>query len=344
MAHKSETYFFFGLFLVIAIIAFLIALPYLQPIVLAGAFAVAFQPFYKRFLKIFKLPNLAAWMTVIVVALIVVIPLSAIGFEVVKEAQGFYANLGSSLQGFSASQFIQNYLHKFFPDVNFDPDGMVRGALTWIIGSAGPLFANTLKLLLNVFICVMTLYYFLVDGPRLKKGIAALSPLPDHYDEVILNRLESTVGSVIQGSLFISILKGLLAGIGFAVFGIPNPALWGIVTAIASFVPAIGTAITMVPAVAYLFLTGQTVPGIGLAIWAALIVGLVDNILGPRILNRGVNIHPLAIFIAVIGGLEFFGPLGFLMGPLIFSLFFTFLEIYSSFRAGAKPDELAIKL
>jgi predicted PurR-regulated permease PerM len=128
--------------------------------------------------------------------------------------------------------------------------------------------------------------------------------------------------------LLIALTQGFVSGIGFAIFGVPSATLWGSMAAVGSLVPGVGTAIVIAPMVMYLLVTGSTVAAIGLAIWGIIAVGMVDNFLGPILVGRGVRIHALFILFAVIGGVQYFGPLGFILGPLVLSLLYALLDIH----------------
>ena len=155
-----------------------------------------------------------------------------------------------------------------------------------------------------------------------------ISPLADKDDEKIIRRLSLAVNGVIKGSLFIALVQGTMMGIGLWIFGIPNPALWGVVAAMCAMIPSIGTALVSVPAIIYLFYTGNTVPAIGLLVWATVAVGLIDNFLSPYIVGSKINIPPLFILFSVLGGIAFLGPVGILIGPLSISLLYTLISIY----------------
>jgi predicted PurR-regulated permease PerM len=133
---------------------------------------------------------------------------------------------------------------------------------------------------------------------------------------------------VIKGSLLIALIQGMVSGTGFAIFGVPNPVLLGSVAIIAALIPNVGTAVVLTPAILYLYLTDQVWQSAGLLIWGITAVGLIDNLLGPTLIGRSSKIHPLLILLAVLGGLAFFGPLGFILGPLVISLLFAVLDIY----------------
>jgi len=143
------------------------------------------------------------------------------------------------------------------------------------------------------------------------------------------------VNSVVKGSLIVGVVQGVLTGVGFALFGVPNPALWATIAAIASLIPTIGTGLVLIPGISYLFLVGASSNAIGLIIWGVFAVGLVDNFLGPKLIERGVKIHPFLILLSVLGGIGLFGPIGFLAGPLILSWLFALLDMYPAL---IKPD------
>jgi predicted PurR-regulated permease PerM len=142
--------------------------------------------------------------------------------------------------------------------------------------------------------------------------------------------MEQAVYSIFAGSIIVALVQGILTGIGFTIFGVPNPALWGSIASVAALIPGVGTALVVVPGILYLFFTGSTGYAIGLLVWGILAVSLIDNFLGPILVNRGVKIHPFLILLSVLGGLIFFGPVGFLLGPIILAFLFALLDIYRS--------------
>jgi predicted PurR-regulated permease PerM len=158
--------------------------------------------------------------------------------------------------------------------------------------------------------------------------LKVLSPLPDKYDSRVIQRLHDAINSVVRGALLIALIQGIVSGVGLSIFGVPNAVLWGSLAVIAALIPYVGTAAVITPAVVYLFLIDRTGAAIGLAIWGVVAVGLMDNFLGPRLVNRGIKLHPVVILLAVLGGLVFFGPLGYILGPLVVSLLFALLDIY----------------
>jgi predicted PurR-regulated permease PerM len=202
-------------------------------------------------------------------------------------------------------------------------------ALQWIIQHVGSAASGVVGVFLKSFLFFIALYYLLRDGGRLKEKLVELSPLRDSYDEQIFDKLELAVHSVIKGNLTIALLQGILTGIGFTIFGVPNSFLWGTVAALAALIPGLGTGLVFVPTVLFMFFTGNVSAALGLAIWGLFAVGLIDNFLGPQLIGKGVNLHPLLVLLSVLGGLSLFGPIGLFLGPLSLSLLFAFLSIYT---------------
>jgi predicted PurR-regulated permease PerM len=166
-----------------------------------------------------------------------------------------------------------------------------------------------------------------------------LSPLPDSYDKKVIDRLKKAVNGIIFGYLFIGFAQGALLGLGLAIFGIPNAVLFGVIAAIASLVPMLGTGLVAIPVILFLFATGDTTAAIGFSIWATIIVGASDEVLRPLVIGNHLNIPPLLILFAVLGGIAFLGPIGVLIGPLTLSLLHALVSIY---REGEEKVDLSV--
>lgn len=312
-------------------LAFVIFRPYLGALVVAATFAIIFHPMYRRLLhRVGDHENVAAGLTTLCVFLVVILPLLFFGFQLFGEAHDVYLRVTDPSDDFTNMLFsaTEDRLRAVVPTAALDVNQYTRQLLEWVVQHTGQLFASAAKIGINIFLSLFALFYLLRDGERITRRIISLSPLADAHDRRIVDRLHAAVNSVIKGSLLIALIQGTLTGVGFAIFGVPNAILWGSVAILAALIPAVGTAIVVAPAVIYLGLTSQWGPTIGLLVWGIFIVGLIDNLLRPRLLSRGINIHPLLILLSVIGGLSFFGPLGFILGPLVVSLLFALLDIY----------------
>lgn len=330
-SRKFQIYFFVVLFLAVLLLTFFIFLPFLIPLSIAAALAVLCQPFYKRVMRLIgNRKGLAALLTIAVVVIVVLTPLTLIGLVVFSEAREFSAQIsnGGNDSINRLQVFIEERAVRFFPEFSLNFNEYARHGVNWLIQNLGIIFSGIAQVLLGFFLGLMAFYYLLKDGRKLVQALIMLSPLPDVYDREILTKLEDAINSVIRGSLVIAVIQGILTGVGLAIFGVPNPALLGSIAAITALIPGIGTSLVLVPAIIFLFVIGSIGPGIGLLVWGMIAVGLVDNVLGPKLMRRGIRIHPFLILLSVIGGLGFFGPIGFLLGPLILSLLFVLIEIY----------------
>lgn len=320
-----------------AILVFFIFRPFLFSLVLALILAVVFQPLYQRILKITRQhQGLAALITTLLVIIFIMTPLTFLGAQILREAQQLYLFLTENSSKDVVFNIFKNLADKaqlIFPgakDFSFDfnTDQYLKNGVTWLLQNLGAIFSNLAQLLVNSFILLIAFYYLLKDGHKMKKIIIDLSPLGDTEDETILKKLELAINSVVRGNLVIAIIQGTSTAIGLTIFGVPNPVLWGTVAAITALIPGVGTSLVIIPSIAFLFLSNKIVPMLGLTIWGIVAVGLIDNFLGPKIVGRGMRLHPLLVILSVLGGVVFLGPIGFLLGPLAVSLFFAFLDIY----------------
>ncbi|MBI4085203.1 MAG: AI-2E family transporter [Candidatus Liptonbacteria bacterium] len=332
---RFQIYFFTALFLAVIFLSFQIFLPFLVPVTIAATLAFLVHPLHEKLSRsIGDRRGISAFISVVATILIIVMPLIFIGKTVFQEAVQFSHQLSSGgAENISrALHLIQESASPYLPGIQLDLNGYLRLATGWFAQNMGTIFTGiaivTINLLLNLFIGIIAFYYFLKDGKKIVRALVSLSPLPDKNDYEILGKLEGAVSSVVRGSLTIAVIQGILSWIGFSVFGVPNPALLGSIAAIAALVPGVGTSLVLIPAIIYLFAIGSTGHAIGLLIWAVAAVGLIDNILAPFLLERGIKIHPFLILLSVMGGLTFFGPIGFLLGPLVLSLLFAMIEIY----------------
>jgi len=338
--------FFIMLSIGVATLVFFIVLPFFTPLIAAAALAVVLWPVKTWFLERFRGHHgYAALATATIAFILIMIPLAILGFQLFRESATLYRDFTSgSLPDIEAlSDNIETPIRVYFPSFSLDLKPAASDLFKWFIDHLDSIFAGTLQTALAFFVGLVAFYYFLKDGDRFRRKIVLLSPLPDREDEAILAKLGATIDSVMLGTLLVSIIQGLLTGIGFAFFGIPNSTLWGSLAMIASLIPGFGTSLVLVPGIAYLAAIGAVPNAIGLAIWSVTAVGLIDNLLRPYLVGRGIHVHPLLILIAVFGGLALFGPLGFLIGPVVLSLMLALVDLYFSIYVGKKSRTANVK-
>lgn len=335
-----QNYFFGALLLGAFVLAFLMLSPFFVAVALAAVFATVLNPLYER-LRRFRLgPRVAALGVILLVVIVVGVLASLLLTRVFGEARTLYDVVSSGqtsyLEDFSA--LTEQTIGVWLPGVNLDLRAYLSEATSWLVEHLGLVFSGTLGFLLKSLLFLLALFFFLKDGARFRRSLVELSPLGDHSDEEILAQLKQTTNAVVRGFLLVALIQGTLAGVGLALFGVPNPTLWGSVAAFAALIPAAGTGLVMIPAVLYLWWQGSVWGALGLLIWGGVIVGLVDNFLAPVLYSRGGPSHPLFMLLAVLGGLALFGPAGFILGPLVLSLLLVLVGIYRRGASGIRAD------
>ncbi|MEX2054911.1 MAG: AI-2E family transporter, partial [Candidatus Andersenbacteria bacterium] len=260
----------------------------------------------------------------------VIAPLVFFGLQIFNQARDLYIEVTQNETDLTTqlTQIGEERVATIFPELTVNVNEYIRQGASWLLQNLGSVFSSATQMVISFLLSLLALFYLLKDGPHFRKTIISLSPLLDRYDKTIFERLHNAVNSVVKGSLAIALLQGLSTGLGFTLFGVPQAALWGSVAVLSALIPNVGTALVITPAVIYLFLTDHLLASVGLAVWGVTAVGLIDNLLGPKLIQRGLQIHPLLILLAVLGGLSMFGPIGFLVGPIILSLLFALLDIY----------------
>lgn len=328
---KLQISFFVGLLLIVLGLAFAIFLPFLAPVALAFMTAVIVRPVDRWLVKrCGGRRTLAAALSVVFVLVVVLVPLSVVIQQLTTESFSLYFDLqnGGAHRMDAVTTSLVRPIQAIYPDFNPDVNGFVQGLASRLVNNIGSIFSGTASFGIGVFLWIISFFYMLRDGARFKRVLIELSPLDDTYDEQIIIRLEKTVNAVVRGTFLIAIIQAVLVGIGFWIFGVPNPVLWGSVAAVAAFLPAIGMALVIVPAIVYLILIGSVPAAVGLMVWGIFITGVVDNLLLPRLMRKGFTVHQIFVLFSILGGVSFFGPVGVLLGPLVIALLFALIEIY----------------
>ncbi len=328
---KLEAYFFTALILVVLFVVGILFYPFFGSLALALVLATLVTPFYHHVNKHIKNDGVSAAIVTVVVILAIVIPATGLFFLLLDELNG----LVNSLVGYDFSHlpdFLNVYKQKIldvFPllnsiNINEILRSFIQGVGSYVTGA----LTNTAMFVLKFLVALIALFYFIRDGNKFINEIIKLSPLVDREDLAIISKINGVAHSLIRGTLVVALLQGILTGFGFLLFGVPDPILWGSFAAFGALIPTVGTSIVSIPAIIYLFATGQTVAAIGLSAWAMFFVGLIDNFLGPKLIGNGAKIHPLFILLSVLGGVFVFGMSGFLLGPLLFGFLLALSEIY----------------
>lgn len=335
----SQWYFLLALLGVSFLLTLVIFRPFLSALALALVFGVVLYPLHREIhAQMPKWPGVASLFTVAVGIVGIILPLFVIGILLVREAESLYGALshgGLEWYLYTPLEVIERWRALYAPwmapvDIAaLNVDAYFKNALAWIIGNLGLAVSRVAGIFIGFLVFFFSLFYLLRDGEALHAAVLRLSPLGAVQTTRVLDRMALAVNSVIKGNLTIALVQGILTSIGLTIFGIPNSILWGTIAATGALIPGVGTSIVFVPSVAYLFLVGHLWPALGLTLWGAYAVGLVDNFLGPRLIGDRLHLHPIFVLLAVLGGILLFGPVGIFLGPISVSLFFTLLAMYA---------------
>jgi len=323
--------FFTILLLASLTLVIIIFLPFFVPIAIAATVAVMVYPVYHWMEATVKNKNIAALFTVVLTIIVLLIPLGIIGLLIARETADLYTQITSGQPQFTSIVFrtIEDMIQRYAPTMQINLTSYAGQSLQWIVGNIQTVFAGTASTILALFLGVITYYYLLKDGKKFIQKLTTLSPLTQAEEKQIIERLQRTINSVVRGSIIIALLQGIVTGIGLAIFGVPNAILLGSIAGIGALIPTVGTAIVIAPVIVYLFVIQDYTAAVGMLIWGSTAVGLIDNLLHPILVGKGMSIHPLFIFFAVLGGIAIFGISGFILGPLVVGFFFALLDVYA---------------
>ncbi|MCX8034266.1 MAG: AI-2E family transporter [Thermodesulfovibrio sp.] len=341
----------FYIWILLFFIGILIYLNYqiLKSFFVAGGWAIVialvFHPIFDFVQKYLKYKGLSAFITILLVIILFLFPFVFISYQIIIEAGDLIkrVNLPELIDKITTNPILAKILEKLSFITGGDMAslenlikdelaGFMKTAALKIAHGFGDIISSALNLVLTFFIA----FFFLKDGDHFVRKIIEFLPFAEPDKVSIRNQIKNIIYTTFYGGILIAIIQGTILGITFYFLQIPSATLWGFATAIASFIPVLGAFAIWGPVSIYLLLKGYIIKGIILVLVGALIISSIDNILKPIIIKGRVNLPLVFIFLSVLGGIKVFGLIGFMIGPLIFSLFVSFLEILKNFVGGGE--------
>jgi len=321
-----------GLFLLAGFIVY----PIIIPIIYGVLLGYIFNPFFKWIKIKVKNPTLAALIVCFIIISAILIPLIFILNSLASQGIELYL----VLQKVNFQNIFNEVLPSFFTNTELiaQLSSSLNNLITYFISSFLKFFSNFLlelpQFFLKLFVVIFIFFFILRDGEKLIEYIKSLSPLKKDIEKQFFQHFKDVTYSVLVGQVIIGILQGIIAGIGYFIFGVPNALILTLLTILTSIIPLIGAWIVWVPIDIYLFATGHIGAGIGLLIYGGLIISLIDNFLRPLLVSRKIKINSAIIITGMIGGLFVFGILGLILGPLILVYVILVFEIYRKSKLG----------
>jgi predicted PurR-regulated permease PerM len=346
----NKNYFLLFLMLIVFIGCYNILKPYLNTIILAALLAIIFSPIhFKIEQKLSGRKNMAAIFSCILITLVVVLPLIFMLIAIIGQGISSFNAIYDWVEAGRYQQLMRHplitgllaHVDRWLPDVqklfpnmhleNIQIDKMVLN-LTGSVGKilidqGGNLAGNLSAFVGKFFMMLFTFFFFIRDEKKIMDAVFHLIPLSASQEEKILLKIKTVAKSALLGTLVTALAQGAAGGIAFWIAGLPG-FFWGMMMAFASLIPMVGTALIWIPAAVFLFVSGHAGYGSFMVLWCIVVVGMIDNLVRPLFMQGGADMSTLLIFFAILGGLNYFGLIGLLYGPLIFGLAMVLIYIY----------------
>ena len=332
---------FFAIAIAIAVLTVRVFVPFATPIILAGILVSFTYPTYERVRTRFGgRRGLAATMMLVGLTLVVVLPAAVLVALLVHQAGSVVTALQETdVQQKIDSLQLESRLDAILgriPGVDVTKVSVgslayaaVRNVSSFVASQGGNIFASVLDLVVGFFLMLLAASWFYTDGKWLVGQLEELSPLRGNQTNEIFTKVRGVIDATLRGQGLTALAQGVCTGIGCAITGVPGAFLWGTVATITSLIPMVGAGLVWIPAAGYLAITGgMNWRVVFMLLWGVLVVGTIDNVIRPWAMKGGTSMSGIVLIFSILGGIEVFGILGILMGPLTLVLFVTVVGFY----------------
>jgi predicted PurR-regulated permease PerM len=313
------------------VLSFLLIKPILLAILLGAIFAFILAPVNKWLKKYIKSENMRAILISVLLTLLIILPIVFLAPVIINQVLKIY--LASEQVDFVA------IFSKLFPILGSSQipiilQSIFDSSISSMLNSIAEFLSldNIMNYFLKSLVVLFTFYFVLRDKEKIKDYIKSLLPFSKEVEKKLFERSSQVTSSVLYGQVVVGIFQGIVTGIGFFLFMVPNALFFTLLASLAGILPVIGTTLVWLPMAIYLLASGNTISAIGVTAFG-LISSSIDNFLRPVIVSRKTKMHPAIVLVGMIGGLFFFGVLGFILGPLILAYLIILLEVYKNKRS-----------
>jgi predicted PurR-regulated permease PerM len=328
--------------LVIGYLVYLILAPFFIPIFWASVFAILLHPYYSRLLKLVRgRRSLASLLACATIALFIMAPMGFVGAALADDfvrlyqwAEGHIKDLTGRAHGSPLylapyfERFIGRYVDVTQAEIQDYMARAVREAASYAAAGLKGFIKSFAEFLLNASLAFLIMFFLFRDGGALLDAVKKMLPLREEHTERLFRRIRSVIYATVNGGVAVGAVQGVLGGAAFWALGLSGPVVWGFTMFLLSFLPGVGTAMVWGPGAIYLLITGEYWKAAALFAWGALIIGLADNVLRPMVVSGSTNLHPLLLFLSILGAVNAFGLIGVIAGPLILSIAVAMAEMY----------------
>lgn len=313
-------------------LSFLVAQPFLAPIIMATLLAVAIYPLFTHLLRLVRSQNGAALLATVVVLLVILLPTVFIVNTLAQETKAVYGRLNEQTSrgggwgeylgrlGDQPLGWIERKTGISNEELRAAALERVRDASAWLLNWAKSLAVNVTGTVLDAFIMLFALFFLLRDGHAILERVGSILPLePKRYSH-LLKTISDAITANIYGVLAVSFAQGALGALGYWIAGLQNVMLWSVITALFSVIPVVGAAAVWGVGVLYLATTAHWGKALFLLVYGTGVISTADNIVRPLVLSGRVKLNTLLIFFSLLGGVKAFGIVGLFIGPIIVSV------------------------
>jgi predicted PurR-regulated permease PerM len=311
--------------------------PFINVVLWGAVLAVVFYPLHRRIRERVHTASGAAIVSTLLVIVLILLPVSFITVAVARELAGAADTIQAGVQRMSNVGTIPGLgwvIERTRDYVHIDPEAAQQFITERAQALASTLAASTLMMvggvagaIVQMVLVVFTLFYMFRDADNIRHAAYEMLPLKRIQMHDITMRTRDVIAATIYGVLVIALIQGSLGTFIFWILGLPSPLLWGVVMFFLSMIPMAGAFLVWVPAAIYLAVTGAYLQAVILVVWGVLVIGSIDNFLSPRLVGRRARLHELLIFFSVLGGLEVFGVLGLILGPVTVAVTLALIEM-----------------
>lgn len=324
---KKANYFFIALYVLAIILLFLIFKPYLSFLILGAILVIFFYPVNRKVQSWVKNKTLSSAIMIILILLFITAPTFYIASTIAHEASNAYRMMASA----NLDRISSDLQEIIGADVDlkevFLP--LTSTVINYVSESIPTLINSIAELVISLFLMFFLMFYGFKEGDKLLKSLMDALPISKGHKKEITDESNKVLYGVLYGQILIALIQGFLGGLGFWVFGIPNPVLWGFIMAIFSFIPFLGTPIVWLPASLMELAAGNYFAGIGMLLFGGIVVMNIDNILKPKIIGDRSGMHPVLVLVGIFGGIQLFGVIGMIIGPVVVALCVLIIKFFN---------------
>lgn len=319
--------------------------PFLTPILWAVLVAIIFFPPFQRLRRLMKERAVFSALTMtFLLVLLIILPFTFLTIALANEVTDFYhwvqemvktGRLEAYAEDFKSIPIFHAVLTGLGRFIDFSkvdsPDMLLKNIQqmsTFLLNQTTNILKGLSTFVFGFFFTLLSLYYLFKDGDHLLRRLKEIAPLPSKQRDLLIHRFTQMAQATIYGGILVATVQGILGGLVFWVLGLPSPVFWGTAMAFLSFIPIGGTALIWAPAALILIVQGVYLKGVILLGIGVFGISMVDNFIRPLFISSKTNIHPLLLFFAVLGGIQSFGLVGLVAGPMIATFCLTLIEIY----------------